>query len=459
MSVIRLSAVPASRDGGGAWALHGEADGAPPLAEGVGENTPVLGRIAVTREMVPREIAFEEAGLAARLDAALADWDGEGPVVVLVHGFQFDSRLPGGAPGESVNPHVQLYRFSELDGGPGGEREHDTHATPWLARLAASGTGERLDRGVAVAFGYESWGNELGPDTPTSVDLVRAMLDLETRSGRKITNVYAQAYRDSEIAGMILAKVLAALDAALARKGAREGRDLGPRARPVDLLAHSLGTRTALKAIERVALDHTLLRDVTAMERLGRVLLVAGAAHVSQAMAALEQILESDSESRPEFYNFTSSADDVIALLGARAALIVQRTESGETVGFLRALWRFIRGGEMIGREGGPAREAFADPERGYPGWVDIQLDSPEVRAWGERWQLDLVGAREGLGEWQDHWVHYTHPGNWELYRRILARRPGYAPEAIRAGLDRFSERFDWRAHLDRGGAAARTDD
>ena len=112
-------------------------------------------------------IAGDRDALHAHLRDALAAAGPLGPdrpVVLFVHGFQFDPRAyRDQTPGDSVNPHVQLFRYSELQRGADPEQEeHRTHATPWLKRAAA---GDDFP-GLAVCFGYESWGDEF--DVATS---------------------------------------------------------------------------------------------------------------------------------------------------------------------------------------------------------------------------------------------------------------------------------------------------
>ncbi|MEO1470096.1 MAG: hypothetical protein AAFV86_13655 [Pseudomonadota bacterium] len=451
MPIIRFSAVPKTRDNDTPWVLYGETAEAR-LAAGVKDAQPLA--TAKISGSGTRNIAVKaksKKAMAHYLKPILEAWDGEGPIVIFVHGFQFDSRVAGDKPGASVNPHVQLYHALEHKGGPGGKAEQDSHASPWLARMAGGepATGEDWDfPGLAICFGYESWGNELEDNAqPSTLDLLRAFIDIELSGGR-LRNVYAQAYLDSQVAGHVLAHVVEGLHAALeGHPGAH---------REIDVFAHSLGTRTALKAIECVAADHvepnadapetdSMGRAIrhTALDRLGRVILVAGAAHQSQAMTALVSILKArlgqpDRERVPSFYNFNSSADDVIAFLGARAALIVQAGESGRQVGFLRALWRFIKGGEMIGREGGPDWRDFPDAVRGYPEWVDVQLDNALVQEWGRSIGVELKGARDeiGISKIGDHWIHYTHPQNWLLYRRIIRRERRTDVQSIKAGLD-----------------------
>ena len=87
--------------------------------------------------------------LADQKDAVFGKADA--PVIVFVHGFQFDVRGP------KDNPHLQIFHFDEV----GEEVEHEEHTTPWLARaFFEDGTGKEEDcPGLAVCFGYDGTGD------------------------------------------------------------------------------------------------------------------------------------------------------------------------------------------------------------------------------------------------------------------------------------------------------------
>ena len=61
--------------------------------------------------------------------------------------------------------------------------------------------------------------------------------------------------------------------------------------------------------------------------------------------------------------------------------------------------------------------------------WIDIPLDHPQTRDWGEIAGLDLAGELASCK--LDHWVHYTHPGNWALYRAILHDRENWTVQRL----------------------------
>ena len=60
-------------------------------------------------------------------------------------------------------------------------------------------------------------------------------------------------------------------------------------------------------------------------------------------------------------------------------------------------------------------------------------MDSARVQRWAHRQGFRTLGRRKfSLG---DHWLHYTHPGNWDLYRALLHDRDIWTVEAIREAV------------------------
>ena len=194
---------------------------------------------------------------------------------------------------------------------------------------------------------------------------------------------------------------------------------------PVHLFAHSLGTRVALFALETVALDAA---RQASLGRVGRVLLLAGAALQIDASATKQAILKAGG-ARPEFINVYSPSDKIVEVLGARAAGRTAADDRQLGLPVLDRLGRFLRGWEALGIEG-----AEPDPKAQYGAWVDIDLTSGPVQAWAAAKGLSLKGtlrtkslflpdwivSRFDRNEIFDHWVHYTHAGNWALYRGLL---------------------------------------
>lgn len=427
MSTIRFSLIPEDSESK-TWKLYGEKETGS-LLSGIGDDDLDLGSVHQRRAITVDE---------KKLDAHFADFkkkngfgDAAKPVVCFVHGFQFDPRIePTTKNGKSSNPHTQLYRFSETalpnntPGIPGSDEEHDTHSTPWLRRASDKADANEFP-GLAVAFGYESWGNELNDPTPSTVDFWRALANVDWQQGR-FRNIYAQAYLDAEYAGAALAGVIVLLDKAL-----------GDDPRPIDLFAHSLGTRTVLLALQRLALHYQKSR---ALDRVGNVLLLAGAATWTLGAQALLDIQNCESERKPSFFNFPSSEDAVISLLGSRAALRAAADSTGMSFSGAASFFRFIKGGELIGREGRPHPSILGITDSPYEDWVDIQLDHSGTERWAKRrYRIDLKGNRKGFFELLDHWIHYTHPGNWELYRAILYDRANWTTSKIKSELARYT--------------------
>lgn len=438
MPVLRYSAAPETRESI-AWRLFGEEEpGA--LIRGIAEGTVDLGPIDgdFDPSLQPRNASNPiDRHLDAVVDASGLG-DPSEPIVIFVHGFQFDPRIETEETetAKSTNPHVQLYRFSEaadedgIPGEPGSEDEHNSHATPWLRRATHDQTAEDFP-GLAIGFGYESWGNELADGTPSTGDFWRALVNVDWQKGA-FRNVYAQAYLDAEHAATALAVIIDRISRLLEAKGDN---------RPIDLFAHSLGTRTVMLALDILARKREQTR---ALDSVGRVLLLAGAASWIVTGKVLRNLMVARPDNPPEIFNFPSSEDAVISFLGARASL----KAASDSAGIEDSLWsrvtRFVKGGEMIGREGRPDLAAFAGPKKQYDHWVDIQLDDPATKRWGQSKDYTLRGDRKGTFdilklefkiETLDHWVHYTTPSNWELFRDILARVDGLTPEEVRAGI------------------------
>lgn len=338
--------------------------------------------------------------------------DPDAPIVVFVHGFQFDPRIrtedESGAvapPGKSTNPHVQLFHFNEVPSEddpaePGSEQEHDSHASPWFRRAAGAGA-ETDFPGLAIGFGYESWGNELKDDTPSTGDFWRALVNLDWQNGA-FRNVYAQAYLDAENAATALATIVDRLDRVLTERGDD---------RKIDFFAHSLGTRTALLALDILARHR---RHSKAIDRVGRTLLLAGAASWLVARKILRNLLVARPSHPPQIFNFPSSEDAIVSVLGARGALQAAAETSGTDDGLLQRAHRFIKGGEMIGREGRPDLSIFTGPPDEYSNWIDIQLDDPVTKEWALGKGYKLTGDRRStIRLWPpkvqietlDHWI------------------------------------------------------
>ncbi|MEM9063650.1 MAG: hypothetical protein AAGD13_24595 [Pseudomonadota bacterium] len=426
MAVLRFSA---ARDGalGNAlapWKLFGE--DTPGVLEGDARKGVRLdqifrqtGGLAFSDQPAFKENARLAAYFDALPDSALGDPDG--PVVIFVHGFMFEVRRKLKARLDSDNPHRRLFHFDET-GDP--DDEHDTRATPWLARaLCPGGIGDASDaHGLAVCFGYASYGETVSDESPGLLDFLDSIVDFVNPQGRP-ANFYALAYIDAMIAGHALAAVLVHL----ARRLEKAGR---PNQR-IDIMCHSLGARTVMKAIEALALRYPAPDKV--LEQVGKVILLAGACLWEQAGKALDRIDQADPQRRPEFFNVLSRADEVVRVLGSRASLRVAREEAGLEVCDVDRTLALIQGAGLLGREGKPPQKFYPSAASAYADWVDIDLHKDSVKSWGHMNGFQLDGDRPVLKG--DHWVHFTHRPNWELYRKILADDPGWSARELAASI------------------------
>lgn len=216
---------------------------------------------------------------------------------------------------------VHGYRFSPWDD------RHNPHLELFPSWRAWAGRD-------AFGFGWYSAGGCLAP--------ARAWL-----SGR--WNSYRFAWDCAAEAGAVLARLIG---------------DQGPQ---VQIVAHSLGARVALKALR-------CLRP----RRVDRLLLIAGAEYSQAALATA-------------IYAQTPTLS-----LACKHDLVLERL------------------GQLC------APDAFLDAVVGFAGldldrrprcWRDLWLDDPLVHGWGTTrgWDLQCDLSRVG-----DHW-HYQHPGNHGL--------------------------------------------
>lgn len=414
MSFMRFSAAPAGRltDRTIPWAIFGER---PEIADGL-EDSALAGVNLAQIGSVPGAPMFEPGSLfGAHMAGLHMDLADDAPVVVFVHGYQCEPRRPVLARCKSDNPHRTIYHFDETPGGPGSREERESHLTPWFARGMLDrgrGKAEKCD-GLAVGFSYASYGGSQDAYLPrwSQRALCAAGLRLPWAEPPE---PYVNAYRDAEMAGYGLAAVLTQLRARL--------MDEGFEGRKIDILCHSLGARTVMSALAMIAQRWPENDTITAIDR---VLLLGGACYWGQAAYALANITFADPPMRPQFYNFGSNSDDVLRYLGARATPRVAVEEALEDLSLEGKATRGLEGGRTIGMHGKPPHGLyeFFGPE--YNGWVDVPLDSPRTRRWGRARGMNLRGSRKmSLG---DHWMHYTHPGNWKLYRAILHEREGWS--------------------------------
>ena len=423
MSFMRFSAAPAGRlsDRRIPWAIFGER---PDVPDGLEDNALAgvnLAQIAST----PGAPMFEADSLfgahMAGQDLDLADG---APVVVFVHGFQHEPRRPIKARAHSDNPHRAIFHFDETQAGPGSREERARHTTPWFARAMLERGKGRPDQcsGVAVGYSYASYGGSADAFLPTWTERMITRIGLRSRF-QQPAEPYVNAYRDAEMAGYGLAAVLTQLCARM--------DDAGFKDRRIDILCHSLGARAVMSALALIA--QRWPEDQT-LSRIDRVLLLGGACYWGQAAFALANVSFASADPRPQFYNFTSSSDDVLRFLAARATARSARLEAEEDLSLEWPATKMLRGGKTIGMHGKPPHGLYEFFGEEYPDWIDIPLDSGRIQSWGRMYGFNLCGSRRfSLG---DHWVHYTHPGNWKLYRAILHEREGWGVKDIAEDLN-----------------------
>ncbi|MEM9139651.1 MAG: hypothetical protein AAGB15_07440 [Pseudomonadota bacterium] len=418
MSFMRFSAAPAGRlsDRTIPWAIFGERPDVPDGLEDSALAGASLAQIAAT----PGAPMFEPESLFGAHMAALDfDLENDGPVVVFVHGFQHEPRRPILPRARSDNPHRCLYHFTETPGGPGSREERIRHITPWFARaMLEKGRGAPEEcKGVAVGYSYASWGGSADEFLP---GLTTRLL---TKLGYKRPTVqpaapYSNAYRDAEVAGYGLAAVLTQLRARLDHAGYVDKK--------IDIVSHSLGARATLSALALIAQrwpeDHTITR-------IDRVLMMGGACYWGQAAYALANLIFSEAKSLPQFFNFTSRSDDVLRYLASRATEQAAHDDAMEDLSMEEENEYLLTGGLTIGMHGKPPFELYPLVGAEYGQWVDIPLDSARVVRRARRQGFKVMGKRRfSLG---DHWLHYTHPGNWDLYRAILHDRQKWTTDSL----------------------------
>lgn len=323
-----------------------------PDAPGYGNATDSL-RDINDRELMA--VPADQAGAptpAAALRQYVADWlntRGRDRVVVLCHGYSFDPADPDD-PTFDDDPYHGVYD-----------------------PLAKGNWVEIVGEANAVAFAWNS--------APGMGDAAKACW----------TNPYEYAVYD--IAPRAALSLAAVLDVLL-----DEGLT-------VDLFAHSLGTRTALKALEMRVKDKAVRRAV----------LLGGAEYSVDAQRATSRL-------PTDFFNFVTHGDTVL------------KWGASELGGALRPP-RSIES-RVIGRDGmHPAKN-----------WIDLQLDhsTDEVREefddWFKKRGYRLSGeATAGRGR---HWAYYLHAGNRRLQGDILAKDELSVAWFLGNGVPHGVERF-----------------
>ncbi|MEM1162721.1 MAG: hypothetical protein AAGJ28_17480, partial [Pseudomonadota bacterium] len=234
---------------------------------------------------------------------------------------------------------------------------------------------------------------------------------------------FINAYSDAEVAGYGLAAVLTQIEARLDHAGLQNKK--------IDIVAHSLGAWTTLSALALIAQRWP---NDTTLTRIDRVILMGGACYWGQAAFALANIVFADAPEGPSFYNVMTRSDNVLRYLRSHRTMAVSLTSAEEDLSIEKPVLSMLRSGQTIGFDGKPPHKPYEFFGDEFHDWVDIRLDSMKVRRWGTSHGFDLRGARsKPLG---DHWVHFTHPGNWALYRAILHDRENWSVDSVKAALE-----------------------
>ncbi len=244
------------------------------------------------------------------LAAALRRLPPGAPVVVMIHGYRF-------APAAPFNncPHGHIFALDPP--------RNDAKAISWPRHLGLDG-----QRGLAIGFGWHARGS-----LPGALHLARAI-------GRRLADL-----------GQIVA-------------------DLDP-ARQIDVIAHSLGARVALAALNHARAG--LFR---------RLILLAAAETRRPALDALA----SPAGRQVEVLNITSRENDLFDFLFELFASCGVDTAVGLGLGKAQA------------------------------NWLDLQIDQPRT-----------LTVLKGLGHCLPqaagricHWSPYLRPGTFPLYRAFL---------------------------------------
>lgn len=243
-------------------------------------------------------------------DALAPHRGGRAPAVIMIHGFKFD-------PGTDSCPHDHILSLTAPI--------QCWKAKSWPAGLGISDTSDTL----GIAFGWSARGT--------------------------IWQAYDQAYQ----AGVALAKVIRALRAACP-------------ARPVHILAHSLGARVALSALPHLPAG-----------AVDRAVLLAGAEFCTPAEAALA----SPAGQTCEVISITSRENRLYERL---MALVLGRPDSGGAIG-----------------QDAPVA----------PGWLTLPIDDMAVLD-----RLAALGHHIAPPQHRIcHWSSYLRPGVFSLYAALVS--------------------------------------
>lgn len=398
MALLRLTCCPDAPPGHGPgveWGLFA------PEAEGdwvrdLYDPYHRVGRLGLLRaDPEPQQLERLVDHLQRERSLSLPEIGGDAPVVIMVHGFQYDPRAPiSHDRGRAANPHAQIYHFNEDDLSV----ERVAHTTPWPLRLGfAEDEGET---GLAVAFGWASDPAYIRGDWRDWLARLRwSEVGAET--------YYATAYRTAPVAAKGLALTIEALS------------EVFPN-REIDLVAHSLGARVALRALKRLAED----RKYEVLDHVGRVILLSAAPHWLDSHTTIKAITRF-SRHRPQIFNIMMSRDATLSRWGSRFALFSEIREIQPRL--TERLWSLFFGGNVTGLHGKPPGIHFA-------AWMDLYLDRPAVANWASRLVPPMDFRPPWRGARADHWACFTWPPYMEFYARILRSRKHWSLNALRWG-------------------------
>ncbi len=395
MSIIRLSLL---EDGLYAPDTRGVISYAGPFRRARGAGRRGLGHIGkIARNYLPNTehplCRYLERAIEIE-DASAPEDKSSAPLVVLVHGFQFDPARAYFSPPhhpKADNPHCRLYHFEQHD----QDIEMRYHSTGWPYGLGME-PGDGGAKGLAIGFGWDSdpsfWDHGLNP--------------------------YVVAYDRAEVAAWHLVATLDQIATLLPK-------------RPIDLFCHSLGSRVVIRAIaqaaDREAPDELKPRLHAVIAALDRVILLAGAERVMEAQLMMRRLnhglLKASERAKalfpkvPAFYNIVSRENDVLDKLAENFGPAAPGSK------------------QVVGHNGLEALD---------PNWVDIQLDDSTVADWFLRRGYHVSGDNtSGLFTVLDHWIHYTWRDNMRVYNDILRDRARWKISDLKAEKQDGKRIFD----------------
>jgi len=334
------------------------------------------GRIGSFTEKIPTtdaDLQTLRAHLNAKINAHAAKLRANQPVVVFVHGFLFDPyHIVTQDPKDTNNPHGRLYHFNN---NLSPQDEIRDHTTSWPLGLGFE-NGDEGKNGLCIAFGWHS-----------APGLAKSLID-------RFQNFYARAYDYGTETAWVFGVLLNELVAHPLLANHR-----------IDIFCHSLGSHVITRSLATAAKGPLIDPSLAALDR---VVFLGGAEYVVEAQIMYSRIIEAGLKANqgPTFYNIGCRENDVLDKLGENFG---PRT-FGNT--------------NIIGHNG-----LAAAPKA--PRWIDLQIDSGELRDWLKAYdKLDVSGDQPGT-IW-DHWYYYTYHGNMQWFNRLLRNRTDWTLAALR---------------------------